>query len=71
LTKLSIVALKIQRVADNRYEAEISPPHTEATWKTDAPMEREALIARLEELDCHPRDAYDALHDADLRWSRE
>jgi len=59
------VALKEQKVGEDRYSVEVTPPHGDRPWLTDQPSSKESVERELEALNCHPRDIWDALDEAD------
>jgi len=64
------VSISVRRVSEDGYVAEVSPPHGDVEWKTEVPLPEDALMRRFEALNCHPRDAWDAVHEADQVWEK-
>ena len=60
--------LKILKVADDLYEAEVTPPHSTNPWKTSKPLRLRELIVELEQQGCHQIDIGDALYEIDPNW---
>lgn len=61
------MAIEIRRVGD-RYEATVTPPHSNVEWSTPEPMTVDELDRKLFELGCHPTDVGDAFYEADPDW---
>lgn len=60
--------IRIRR-EENRYLAEVTPPHGRGVeWTSDSPMTLDDLIKRLQSLGCHQTDIGDALTIADPEW---
>jgi hypothetical protein len=62
------VSITVRKVSADGYVAEVSPPHGDVEWKTDEPLSQEDLMRQLETLNSHPRDAWDAVDEADQVW---
>jgi hypothetical protein len=62
------MAITISRL-DDRYVAEVSPPHGGGIpWATDEPMGARELVRALTAHGCHQTDIGDAFYAADDAW---
>ena len=62
------MAIKLNRVVANLYEAAITPPHSKMDWSTPVPLPGRQLIKALELMGLHQQDIGDALYDVDPEW---
>jgi len=56
------MALKVLKVDSDRYQAEVTPPHSTRPWKTPMPLRLRELIDTLVQKGCHQTDIGDALY---------
>ena len=60
--------IHIRRI-DDKYEAEITPPHGGGRpWRPPGPMTQDELIGALLDRGCHQTDIGDAMFEADPEW---
>jgi hypothetical protein len=62
------MAIKITRVSEARYEAEVSPPEARESWRSPIPMSLRELIDELKRRGCHQTDITDVLYELDPDW---
>ena len=62
------MTLTIKKVAQNLYEATVTPPHTKRDWSTAAPLPGRSLTEQLLSLGCHQTDIGDAMYEQDPKW---
>lgn len=58
----------IKKVAENLYEALVTPPHAKRTWSTATPLPGRSLTEQLLSLGCQQTDIGDALYEQDPKW---
>lgn len=64
---MSIVIKKV----GNGYIADVAHKYQNIYWKSEEPMSKDALIAKLLKLGCHQQDIGDAFKEADPDWLKE
>jgi hypothetical protein len=64
------MSIRVRRVSEDGYVAEVTPPHADVEWQTEAPLAEDDLMRHLDALNCHPRDAWDAVHEANQIWQK-
>lgn len=62
------MTLIIKKVAENLYEAIVTPPHAKKSWSTTAPLPGLSLTNELLRLGCHQTDIGDAMCEQDPKW---
>lgn len=65
------MSIKIRKVSDSRYLAQLTLPDmpaVESEWSTPEPMDRDQLIEELLKMGAHQTDIGDAFHAADPNW---
>ena len=62
------MAIRVEKVGDNQYLADTSPPHSREILRITNPITAQELFDVLEENGSHPVDVADALEEADPIW---
>jgi hypothetical protein len=62
------MSLVLEKISDDRYTAQATPPHVRAAWSTTDPLPVRRLIEELRQRGAHQRDIGDALYEQDPNW---